>query len=536
MKRLSLTLLVLGTFVTLILTPLHKNSSDTPPLTKLKEQYATKTKPSVDHSLFPELRKKFNHPQDVTAACISCHNGRAEEVMHSSHWQWERTEYIAGKGIRSVGKRNILNNFCIGVQSNEQSCTRCHAGYGYANDKAYFADSLDVDCLACHDNSGTYAKMNEGAGMPDTSVNLSYVAQHVGLPTRTDCGTCHFFGGGGNNVKHGDLEEALFNPARDVDVIYINPTWLVPAIVGGVIMGIGFIIGGYCPGTSVCAAAIGKVDAMFFVGGGLIGVFTFGELFPLYENFYTSTALGPIKVFDSLGMPQGVFAFILVAVAVAAFAITTLIERRVDEKSAPSLQFRPLKHVAAGTFAVALGVIFIFMPDHKTSLIEKVTAPSYAAVHPVDKMDADELAFRIVDHELNIRIIDIRAPKEYAALALLNSYNVQRTGLFGKDWVSTFSQRHLRKVVVGDDETQERTAYYLLHELGYENVAILRGGIGTFKKTILDSTLFVPTGSRWDADVKEFREGARTAILKMIADAKNKPVETVVKRKIQGGC
>ncbi len=322
----------------------------------------------------------------------------------------------------------------------------------------------------------------------------------------------------------------------DIDAIYVNPTWLVPAIVGGVIMGIGFIIGGYCPGTSVCAAAIGKVDAMFFVGGGLVGVFTFGELFPFYGNFYTSTALGPIKVFDSLGISQGIFAFLLIVVAVVAFAITTLIERRVDEKSAPSLQFKPLKHLASGTFAVALGVIFIFMPDHKTSLTEKVSDPSYAAAHPVDKMDADELAFRIVDHEPNIRIIDIRSPKEFAALALPNSYNVQRADLFGKDWVSTFSQRHLRKVVVGNDETQERTAYYLLHELGYENIAILRGGIGTFKRTILDSTTFVPTGSRWDDDVREFREGARPAILKMIADAKNKPVKTVIKRKIQGGC
>ena len=54
--------------------------------------------------------------------------------------------------------------------------------------------------------------------MPDPSVNLGYVAQHVGKPSRTDCGTCHFFGGGGNNVKHGDLEEALFDPSREVDV------------------------------------------------------------------------------------------------------------------------------------------------------------------------------------------------------------------------------------------------------------------------------------------------------------------------------
>lgn len=205
-------------FAGMVLTALHKNSSDTAPLTILKEKYSIKTQSSVDHSLFPELKKKFNTPQAVTAACISCHNGRAQEVMHSSHWNWDNLEYVEGKGIRRIGKRNILNNFCIGIAGSEQSCTRCHVGYGYVNNASYFKDSLDVDCLACHDNSGTYTKGSEMAGMPDTSVNLSFVAQHVGKPTRTNCGTCHFFGGGGNNVKHGDLEESMFDPTRDVDV------------------------------------------------------------------------------------------------------------------------------------------------------------------------------------------------------------------------------------------------------------------------------------------------------------------------------
>ena len=125
----------------------------------------------------------------------------------------------------------------------------------------------------------------------------------------------------------------------DTEAIYVNPTWLLPAIVGGAIMGVGFILGGYCPGTSISAAAIGKVDGMFFVGGGLLGVFAFGELYPLYHNFYESTSLGPIKVFDSLGISQGLFAFLLIAIAVGAFAVTSLIEKRVDNTSAPALAF-----------------------------------------------------------------------------------------------------------------------------------------------------------------------------------------------------
>ena len=61
----------------------------------------------------------------------------------------------------------------------------------------------------------------------------------------------------------------------DLSLIFVNPTFMWPAIVGGIIMGAGFILGGYCPGTSVCAAGIGKIDAIVFIGGLFIGVFAF---------------------------------------------------------------------------------------------------------------------------------------------------------------------------------------------------------------------------------------------------------------------
>ncbi|MFZ1081138.1 MAG: YeeE/YedE thiosulfate transporter family protein [Candidatus Kryptoniota bacterium] len=322
----------------------------------------------------------------------------------------------------------------------------------------------------------------------------------------------------------------------DTDVIYVNPTWMLPAIVGGAIMGVGFILGGYCPGTSVCAAAIGKVDGMFFIGGGLLGIFAFGELFPLYDKFFDSTFLGPIKVFDSLGISQGLFTFLLIAVAVGTFAITTVIEKRVNKTGAPSLQFKSAKHFAAGIAIVALGILFIFMPDRKTSLVEKVSDSNYIANHPTVSMEVDELAFRIVDNEPNFRIIDVRSPAEYAKLALPGSSNIQVADFFSKDVIASFSQRHVKKVIVGDNEAQERTAYLLLQELGYENLAILRGGFDAFDKTILNPSIFIPAGTRWDGDVKNFRENARVDIIKMIESNKNKAPKEIKKTKIQGGC
>jgi len=218
MKRIMLVLLGALALAGFLVTTLVRRDHAPSPGDHLKAKYAKKVRGSVDHGRFEQLKKPFKTPREVTAACISCHNGRHEEVMRSSHWNWERTEYVAGKGIRRVGKRNVLNNFCIGISGNQQSCNKCHAGYGYANEGFDFKDPLNIDCLACHDNSSLYVKAAGGAGMPDPAVDLNAVAQKVGRPQRVNCGTCHFFGGGGNNVKHGDLEKALFTPSRQVDV------------------------------------------------------------------------------------------------------------------------------------------------------------------------------------------------------------------------------------------------------------------------------------------------------------------------------
>ncbi len=105
----------------------------------------------------------------------------------------------------------------------------------------------------------------------------------------------------------------------DLNLVYVNPLYIWPTIAGGVIMGLGFIIGGFCPGTSVCAAAIGKIDAMVFVGGIFLGVFSFAELFPLLKHFYMSGEMGAVKVFDSLGLPMGLFVLLITVVAALAF-------------------------------------------------------------------------------------------------------------------------------------------------------------------------------------------------------------------------
>ena len=176
----------------------------------------TKTE-SQDHSEL--IAGPFETPQDVTRACLECHKESADEVMKTRHWNWLGEEFdIPGKGMGKLGKRNFINNFCIAMPSNEPSCTSCHAGYGWKDNSFDFANKDNVDCLVCHAAPGTYSKTPTAAGAPDKSVDLLKAARSVGKPHRTNCGICHYNGGGGTNVKHGDLDPSLDNAARDLDV------------------------------------------------------------------------------------------------------------------------------------------------------------------------------------------------------------------------------------------------------------------------------------------------------------------------------
>lgn len=187
-------------------------------LEELHEKYTEKHKVSVDHTKLEVLNKDFNTPQEVTLACLTCHTENHKEVMNNNHWNWEREDFIKTRGAVYYGKKNAINNFCIGIGGSEKSCNRCHIGYGWDNAEFDFSDSSNIDCMACHAQNSVYFKGKNMAGYPDSSVVLKDAAKSVGPPTRANCGSCHFFSGGGNNVKHGDLEKSLFTAGRDVDV------------------------------------------------------------------------------------------------------------------------------------------------------------------------------------------------------------------------------------------------------------------------------------------------------------------------------
>ncbi|MBU1978016.1 MAG: tetrathionate reductase family octaheme c-type cytochrome [Gammaproteobacteria bacterium] len=184
---------------------------------------------TADHSKFKELQQPFATGPDVTKACLSCHTEAAKQVHKTKHWTWE---FLNPENNQRLGKKNVLNNFCISISQNYATCTACHAGYGWKDKNFDFSSENNVDCLVCHDRTGVYSKPPGLAGHPVYKemefppgsgkilkpVDLTKVAQKVGKTSRDTCGTCHFKGGGGDGVKHGDMDSSLAAPEKELDV------------------------------------------------------------------------------------------------------------------------------------------------------------------------------------------------------------------------------------------------------------------------------------------------------------------------------
>jgi len=113
----------------------------------------------------------------------------------------------------------------------------------------------------------------------------------------------------------------------DLTLVYYGPTYLVPQLVGGLILGVGFVIGGYCPGTSLVGMATGRLDAVLFGLGILGGIFVFGEAYPAIEGFVNSTLLGELTLPEALGLRHGLVVFLVVVMALGGFKGAEVVEK-----------------------------------------------------------------------------------------------------------------------------------------------------------------------------------------------------------------
>lgn len=128
---------------------------------------------TADHSKFKQLQKDFKSGPEVTKACLECHTEASKQVHRTKHWTWE----VPMKDGKMLGKRHVVNNFCISVEGNEPRCTSCHVGYDWKDNSFDFASQENVDCLVCHDGTGTYKNYR-----PALATRLTRIRSSVAKP------------------------------------------------------------------------------------------------------------------------------------------------------------------------------------------------------------------------------------------------------------------------------------------------------------------------------------------------------------------
>jgi len=142
-----------------------------------------------DHSKLVQLQGTTVDAVTVTKTCLSCHETEGKAILKTSHWKWQGpSPYTVGyeKHIDLGKSSKTINNFCINLNGNWPRCTSCHIGYGWKEKHFDFSDMSKIDCLVCHDTTGTYKKAPPGAGFPKKDVDLvqaqsGYLRQQLSL-------------------------------------------------------------------------------------------------------------------------------------------------------------------------------------------------------------------------------------------------------------------------------------------------------------------------------------------------------------------
>lgn len=322
----------------------------------------------------------------------------------------------------------------------------------------------------------------------------------------------------------------------DLSLIYINPTFLWSALVGGAIMGVGFIIGGFCPGTSVCAASIGKLDGLAFVFGSGLGVLTFVEGYPIFEKIYLAEAWGPVLINEKLGMSKIVFGFLLTAIAFMAFFITRLIEKRVNNDQSKLPKQRIYTYVSAVGFAFAVLIIVAIMPDSNSRLEARI---KYALHQDLSKVEvpADKLTSEIVNNYYRINIIDVRSPEAFKAYHLPFAINIPVEKMSDRQWSKILDQKHKVNYFYADDQQIAKLGFLKAGFLGNAENYILIESSSDFKKLFSELVPPASDASKKEQNTYNFRLKAATDMKMLVEALKNSTEPVIVKTsKIKGGC
>jgi len=323
----------------------------------------------------------------------------------------------------------------------------------------------------------------------------------------------------------------------DVSLLYINPTYLWAALVGGGIMGLGFLAGGFCPGTSVCAASIGRTDAMLFIAGAVAGIFIFGEFFPLFEPLYLAKAMGPVRIDEFLGISPKAFAAIMTIIAVAAFYFTKRIENRINNRK-PEYSAKTKRNytvlAALPIFLILLTVVLPSKEEYIQNRIEDAKRQKECVFHTVS---IDKLAVELTNNYQKINLIDVRSPEKFKESHIPLAINIPLDNFFEKRYRSFFKQNYKTNIFYADVDTIAKMACLSAKFMGRSENKILDGSANDFISTVFEPEQPDSTATKRDYNMYEFyRETAvKLDKLQTIMSKFDKPVIKQAKP-AAGGC
>ncbi len=265
----------------------------------------------------------------------------------------------------------------------------------------------------------------------------------------------------------------------DYNLIYVNTTYLWPDIVGGLIMGVGFIVGGFCPGTSLVALATRKIDGLFFVLGGLFGIFLFGETVDSFAGFWNSSYLGRLTLQDWLGLPVGVVVLGIVLMALLMFWGGEHLERIFggrDLKREPKARY-------AGAAALALGAVALIFIGQPTSADkwqalspekEPLLAERAVQIHPGELLDA------MHNDALKVVLLDVRSEADYNLFHIAGARHAMLDTLPGRIPSLLLEPANTVFVTMSNDESAATEAWKLLTAESVPNAYVLGGGVNAW--------------------------------------------------------
>ena len=294
----------------------------------------------------------------------------------------------------------------------------------------------------------------------------------------------------------------------DFGQVWVNPTYLASGIVGGLIMGVGFIVGGFCPTTSLASASTGKIDGMFFMIGGFVGAFLFGETEKYFTTWYNYAGYyGRVTLDQVFNLPVGVVVLLVVLMALFMFWGAEQLERifgKRDLSREPKLRIAG----AGALFVLAVGVVLLSSPSleekyNRVSITrtyvqeapEGATEEELKALEPIKvqlspdqalaqremQISPAELFATLYDQKLKPVMLDVRPEAEYNLFHIrgARSTQIDELSAISKELIAENTPNRV-VIVMSNDESAATQAWKVLVAESVANVYILEGGVNNW--------------------------------------------------------